>query len=84
MIYNSFLAKNISAAIPLAIPAGTDVCNTSLHPPLEHNSVTACRPCRGLDERGKRLIYRALTPPGSLENGIRTVLPSFDPCWGLW
>ena len=68
MIYNSFLAKNISAAIPLAIPAGTDVCDTPLHPPPEHNPVTACRPCRGLDERGKRLIYRALTPTGVFGN----------------
>ena len=73
MIYNSFLAKNISAAIPLAIPAGTDVCNTSLHPPPDHNPVIACRPCRGLDERGKRLIYRALPPIGVC--GKRGTLP---------
>jgi len=75
MIYNSFLAKNISASIPLAIPVGTDVCNTSLHPPPDHNPVTACRPCRGLDERGKHLIYRALTPlPGSVAIGMHAVL----------
>ena len=62
MIYNSFLAKNISAAIPLAIPAGTDVCNTSLHPPPEDNSVTACRSCWGLDKRGKRPILPSFDP----------------------
>ena len=73
MIYNSFLAKNISAAIPLAIPAGTDVCNTSLHPPPDHNPVTACRPCRGLGKRGKRLIYRALPHIGVC--GKRGTLP---------
>ena len=31
------------------------MCNTPLHPPPEHNPVTACRPCRGLDGRGCRL-----------------------------
>ena len=64
MIYNSFLAKNISAAIPLAIPAGTDVCNTSLHPPPDHNPVTACRPCRGLGKRGKRHLLPSFDPSG--------------------
>ena len=84
MIYNSFLAKNISAAIPLAIPAGTDVCNTSLHPPPDHNPVTACRPCRGLGKRGKRLIYRALPPIGVCGKRGTSHLPSFDPYRGLW